>query len=48
MIDCLNKDRNIWYTKHVDTFDLSQDNEIIPLEIEDIKKLIPILTEFVR
>ena len=47
-MDYLNKEKDIYYDKHIDLFDLHHYKDVISLSVEDCKKLIPILTEFVR
>ena len=47
-MDYLNQKRELGYRKYINKFELFYGNDVVSLEIEDIKKLIPILQEFVR
>lgn len=47
-MDYLNQKRELGYKKYVNNFELFYENDTVLLEIEDIKKLIPILEEFVK
>jgi hypothetical protein len=43
-----NLSKRISYEKFLDRFELYWDNDVVSLTVEDCKKLIPILQEFVR